>query len=106
MTEKLRSFDVYPMSYFDDEGDRTYYADFEYDNKIIKDSITDFPYIYPTINYYLEGEQKDEIWERLLSDSEIYEQAYADEIRENLKQPDENESNDNAGSNEEADSNA
>lgn len=102
MTEKLHSFDVYPMSYFDDEGDRTYYADFEYDNKIIKDSITDFPYIYPTINYYLEGEQKDEIWERLLSDSEIYEQAYADEIREKLKQPDENESNDNAGFNEEA----
>lgn len=106
MTEKLHSFDIYPMSYFDDEGDRTYYADFEYDNKIIKDSITDFSYIYPTINYYLEGEQKDEIWERLLSDSEIYKQAYADEIRENLKQPDENESDDNADFDEEADSNA
>ena len=86
MTEKLHSYDIYPTSYFDNKDDKAIVPNDEFNKKIIDTESNVVVYIYPSLNYYYEGEVKDELWEKHLSHLEIYPMPHADEIRKQLKE--------------------
>ena len=86
VSEKLHSYDIYPTSYFDGEGCKAIIPNDEFNQKIIDTEIDSLTKIYPSLNFYFEGEVKDELWEKYLSDLYCYPMPHADEIREQLRE--------------------
>ena len=86
MSEKLHSYDIYPTSYFDNNNDKAIIPNDEFNQKIVDTEINGLAYIYPSLNYYFEGEVKDELWEKYLSDLTCYPMPHANEIRKQLEE--------------------
>ena len=81
MTEKLHSYWIYPTTYFDNDGDKSIKPNEEFNQKIIDTESNGIAYIYPSINYYLNGEEKDTLWDEHLSYLSIYPMPFLSKIK-------------------------
>ena len=81
MTEKLHSYWIYPTTYFDNDGDKAIKPNEEFNQKIIDTESNGIAYIYPSINYYLNGEEKDTLWDEHLSYLSIYPMPFLSKIK-------------------------
>ena len=91
MSEELHSYDIYPTSYFDNKNDKAIVPNDEFNQKIVDTELDGLAYIFPSLNYYFEGEVQDEMWKKHLSELICYPMPHADEIRKQLEEEKANE---------------
>ena len=72
MSEELHSYWIFPTTYFDNDGDKAIKPNEEFNQKIIDTEINGLAYIFPSINYYFNGQERDALWVAHLSDLIIY----------------------------------
>lgn len=72
MKINLHSYWIFPTTYFDNDGDKAIKPNEEFNQKIIDTEIYWISYIFPSLNYYLNGEERDALWIAHLSDITIY----------------------------------
>ena len=81
MSEELHFYWIFPTTYFDNDGDKAIKPNEEFNQKIIDTESNGIAYIYPSINYYLNGEEKDTLWDEHLSYLSIYPMPFLSKIK-------------------------